>query len=117
MAALRSTLAAIDNAEAVVHTTPLGEGLAIEQTPKGVGAAEADRRSLTEAEVEAIVRAEISDRQVAADEYERRGRTERAGVLRAEIDVLAAYVGAASQESGSGSGSTSGSSTGSGLTT
>ncbi len=92
MAALRSTLAAIENAEAVGHPVRFGEGLAIEQTPVGVGAAEVDRMSLTEVEIEAIVRTEMAEREEAAADYERRGRTEQADRLRREVAVLAAHV-------------------------
>jgi uncharacterized protein len=70
---LRSALAAIDNAEAVDTAKgppgeghPAGEG-EIAGAAIGVGAAEAARRTLTPAETEAIVRAEVDERQTAAD--------------------------------------------------
>jgi uncharacterized protein YqeY len=73
VAALRSTLAAIDNAEAVDATQapPAGEG-EIAGAALGVGAAEVERRTLTAAETEAIVRREVAERETAAQAYERR---------------------------------------------
>ena len=91
LAAVRSTLSAIDNAEAV-SGAPV-RGLAIEQSPVGVGAAEVARRVLTPEDVEEIVRAEIAERETAAGEYERAGRSERAGQLRHEAAVLAGLLG------------------------
>src|SRR5262249_57611548 len=70
VAALRSTLAAIDNAEAVDRAVSADDRLAIEQTPVGVGAAEARRRVLTETDVERIVRAEVAERTAAARDYD-----------------------------------------------
>jgi uncharacterized protein len=91
LAALRSTLSAIDNAEAV-GGAPV-RGLAIERSPVGVGAAEVARRILTPEQVEEIVRVEIAEREAAAGEYERADRSERAGQLRAEAAVLAGFLG------------------------
>jgi len=89
--ALRSALAAIDNAEAVGGTPT--KGMAIEQSPVGVGAAELPRRELTAEQVEEIVRAELAERADAALGYERRGQAERAAQLRDEIAVLAKALG------------------------
>jgi uncharacterized protein YqeY len=85
---LRSTLAAIENAEAVVPA----EGLAIEQSPLGVGAAEAERRILSPDDVTRIVRDEVASRESAADDYDRVGHPERAGQLRDEARFLAAFL-------------------------
>jgi uncharacterized protein len=72
MAVYRTALSAIANAEAV----PSGEAVssgddpragAIESTPLGVGRTEAPRRTLTERDEIAIVRAEISERRAAAE--------------------------------------------------
>jgi hypothetical protein len=60
----------------------------------GLGAAEAERRSLSAAEVEEIVRAEVAERQAAAREYDRAGHAEQAGRLRREADVLMSVIGA-----------------------
>jgi uncharacterized protein len=94
VAALRSALAAIDNAEAVEPgPSPAAAGHAdLAGTVAGLGAAEVERRHLQEAEVERIVQAEVADRRAAADAYERAGQAERAGRLRAEADVLGSHL-------------------------
>ncbi|MFL6056537.1 MAG: GatB/YqeY domain-containing protein [Actinoallomurus sp.] len=92
VAALRSTLAAIDNAEAVDGPASAHGGLAIEQSPVGVGAADVERRVLTEEQVAGIVRAEVAEREAAARDYERAGRPERAERLRSEAAVLSAHL-------------------------
>ena len=95
---LRATLGAIENAEAVPVDAATGAAaggtgsLAIEATPLGVGAAEAARRELTEDDVRAIVRAEVAEREHAADTYDRAGRPEQVERLRAGVEVLAAFV-------------------------
>ncbi len=90
VAALRSALAAIDNAEAVGGTPT--RGMAIEASPVGVGAAELPRRELTAEHVEEIVRAELDERESAVLDYERAGRADRATALRGEIAVLSRYL-------------------------
>jgi uncharacterized protein YqeY len=111
---LRSTLAAIDNAEAVDvaqvppagagHPAareappagagrPAGEGV-IAGAATGVGAAEVERRTLTSAEVAAIVRREVAERQTAAQVYERAGQPPHAERLRAEAALLRSYLDA-----------------------
>ncbi len=92
VAALRSTLAAIDNAEAVDRSPSVDERLGIDRIPRGLGAAEAPRRILTEAQVADIVRAELAEREAAAREYDRAGRPDRAEQLRGEVSVLAAQL-------------------------
>jgi hypothetical protein len=99
--ALRTALAAIDNAEAVAvpapatgapaATAPLVEGV-IAGAAAGVGATEAARRELTEDEVVAIVAAEVAERRAAADEYRTAGQFGRAARLTAEADALAAHL-------------------------
>jgi len=111
--ALRSALAAIDNAEAVdnpdraevaeappgAEAPPAGarppageEAPAFAGTVPGVGAAEAERRRLTPAQAAEIVRAEVADRQAAADAYDRAGQAERADRLRTEARILGSYL-------------------------
>src|SRR5690606_33287853 len=99
VAALRSALAAIDNAESV----------SVEETPRTIdtgaagpraGAAEAPRRELAAAEIVALVRAELTERQAAADEYERLGRPDRVARLRAEAEVLARFLPVEAQPDG-----------------
>jgi uncharacterized protein YqeY len=91
VAALRSALSAIANAEAV----PSANGSRVVGSEHvagavaGLGAGDAARRDLTEPDVAAIVAAEISDRRSAAGEYELLGRSDRSVRLRREADVLA----------------------------
>jgi uncharacterized protein YqeY len=95
VAALRSALAAIDNAEAVEGAPaprPAAGDARIAGTVGGLGAAEVERRSLTGAQMDAIVRAEVAEREAAARAYERAGRHERAERLRAEAGVLSALL-------------------------
>ena len=61
-------------------------------TVAGVGAAEVERRSLSQAQMEEIVRTEIADRESAATGYERAGQLERAERLRAEAKVLLSHL-------------------------
>lgn len=102
-AVLRSTLAAVANAEALpVAEAALGvEGTApgsasaegpIAGAAVGLGATEAARRDLTDEDVRAIVSAERSERLSAATDLESRGATEQAQQLRSEAELLAAYL-------------------------
>lgn len=61
-------------------------------TVAGVGAAEVERRSLSQAQMEAIVRTEIADRETAATGYERVGQLQHAERLRAEAKVLRSHL-------------------------
>ena len=90
-AALRSTLGAIDNAEAVAVEGPAdyGDGGMGEI---GLGVAEVPRRMLTDDDVAAILRSEIAERAAEAVEYDGCGQPERAAQLRAEADVIAALL-------------------------
>lgn len=96
--ALRSALAAIDNAEAVHPEAGGGPGRRpagggpIAGAATGLGATEVDRKVLTEEEVADVVRAEMTERTAAAAEYDRLGRSDRAAELRAEAAVLAAHL-------------------------
>jgi uncharacterized protein YqeY len=110
VAALRSVLAAIENAAAGRPAEfPLAEFPSAEFRPgvgrspiagsvAGLGAAEVDRRELTDAELTEIVRAEVTDRRAAALEYNgmhqagRSGQSDRADRLHQEADVLASYL-------------------------
>lgn len=114
--ALRSALAAIDNAEAFDPDEALPEGVydvlepagwepadpdaddvdaahpGFAGTIAGVGATEVERRSLTPKQVEGIVRAEIETREVAATVLEGVGKHEHAERVRAEMKVLLSHV-------------------------
>ena len=54
----------------------------------GLGAGEAERRRLTEADVAAIIRAEAAEREAAAGDYERNGHLEEAARLRRGTEGL-----------------------------
>jgi uncharacterized protein YqeY len=131
--ALRSALAAIDNAGAVdpaqaspdtAHPAPTasagqpdpasagesdpeatgagegspgpagaaGEGPTVAGSVAGLGATEVERRRLSEAQMEEIIRAEVLERERAAAGYERAGQLELAERLRGEANVLSAYL-------------------------
>ncbi|MBK1786388.1 GatB/YqeY domain-containing protein [Prauserella cavernicola] len=97
VAALRSALAAIDNAEAVPSAaTGAAEGITstehVAGAAAGLGAAEAQRRTLTDADVRAIVEQEVTERLSSAEDYERLGRTDPAERLRAEAAVLTRHL-------------------------
>jgi uncharacterized protein YqeY len=93
---LRSALAALANAEAVdaaeAHQAIVGGHPTIAGSLVGVGAAEMDRRELSAAETEAIVRAEIAERVEAAAEYRRLGHNDRAARLEEEAEVLRRHL-------------------------
>jgi uncharacterized protein len=92
--ALRSAMAALDNAEAV----QLSEGFQPEASQHvaggvaGLGAAEMERRVLDAESQRAIVRAEIESRLTAATTYEQHGQSARAAELRLGADVLLAVL-------------------------
>jgi uncharacterized protein YqeY len=90
-ATLRATLAAIDNAEAVDAGSAARAG-AIEASAVGIGVAEVARRDLTEADVAAIVEAEIAERRHAAQVYETSGHADKADELRAAATTLAGFL-------------------------
>ena len=96
VSALRSAMSAIGNAEAVDPSArPAGTGSAhFAGTVAGVGASEARRRLLTEADADAIVRQEAAEREAAAGEYERGGRAAAAARLREGARALMAVLDA-----------------------
>ena len=95
--ALRSALAAIANAEAVPPEPstgpprPAGDAH-VAGSVAGLGAAEAERRLLTPADVTAIVAAEAAGRRAAAAQYEASGNGDRAARLRHEAAVIESAV-------------------------
>lgn len=78
VAALRSALAAIDNAEAVEPP----------EVDTGGPATEMARRLLTDGQILRIVRSEVSQRLAAAQDYQQAGQLERAERLRTEAQVI-----------------------------
>ncbi|EID55542.1 GatB/YqeY domain-containing protein [Saccharomonospora xinjiangensis] len=100
LAALRSALGAIDNAEAVpIDSAPIDSapvaglgGEHVAGAASGVGATETERRELTDTQLREIVENEVRERTAAADEYERLGRADHAERLRAEAEVLTRHL-------------------------
>ena len=90
--ALRSALAAIDNAQAVDSPAALRSGVVIAGAVTGLGAVDAPRRQLSDGDVAAILRAEVADRRAAASDYERAGQVEAAARLTAEAAGHAAHL-------------------------
>jgi hypothetical protein len=95
IAALRSALGAIDNAEAVDagRASQPGVGHArLAGTVSGLRATEVERRRLGAAEMADILRAEVAERHAAAGGYERAGQRVRAERLRGEAAVLSSCL-------------------------
>jgi hypothetical protein len=108
MSALRSALAAIDNAEAVPASrqrpaAPPSEAAPSEAAPSeaapsetvpiaggiaGLGGAEVARRAVTEEEAAATAAAEAADRRAAARDYRAAGRADRADRLLSEARAI-----------------------------
>lgn len=89
VAALRSALGAIANAEAVEGeaAAPIGES-PIAHAVSGLGAGDVARRELSDADQIAVVRNEIAERETAALGYDRLGRSDEAERLRSEANFL-----------------------------
>jgi uncharacterized protein YqeY len=93
--ALRSALSAIENAEAteVIHDPRVGTGSEhFAGSSSGLGAAEVERRVLSDSDVHALIQAQVDERLHAIEEYERCRRGDLASQLRAEADVLLQYL-------------------------
>ncbi len=95
VSALRGTLSALDNAEAVPLDESAPRAAALEDSPVGAGATEAARRELGEREVVDIVRAEASERLEAAARLTAPAHAARSERLRAEAAVLLRFLDAA----------------------
>jgi uncharacterized protein len=93
VAALKSAVSAIDNAQAVDVPPEAASGGRIAKSRLGVGSAEAPRRRLTRGEVIAVLRREIEEKTAAAGQYERAARVTEAARLRREADVLRPFLG------------------------
>ncbi|MEH3075401.1 MAG: GatB/YqeY domain-containing protein [Quadrisphaera sp.] len=97
VAALRSALAAVANAEA--QPSPDGQGaMGMTSTSEhvagsaiGVGATEVERKRLARDDVLAVLRREVEERRSAAQELRSAGRADRADEVDAEAEVLARY--------------------------
>lgn len=96
ISALRSTLAAIDNAEVphnVTAVAPTGAPGPFAASVAGLGGAEIERRELSESQLNDVLRGEVDERLIAARQYEDSGHDGQAAVLRAEAGVLTALGG------------------------
>ncbi|MBB5791002.1 hypothetical protein [Jiangella mangrovi] len=92
--ALRTTLAAIDNAEAVAPAGPTGKATSehVAGAHVGLGAAEAERLLLTAGDVRAIIEEQVAERRAEADRYDALGRPDAADRLRREAAALDPYL-------------------------
>lgn len=86
VSALRSALSAIDNAE--TPDGPVPSAGALSERAVGAGAAEVARRVLTDAEIRALLTAEVDERRTAAEQLTTNGADDRASTVRAEAAVL-----------------------------
>ena len=87
LAALRSLSARVANAEAVPVDVMPRAG-AVEAAAIGVGAADAERRMLTMADLRALVAAETEEHEEAARHREALGRIDEAADLRRQAQVI-----------------------------
>lgn len=94
IAALRTAVAAIDNAEAVAAPDRPGSAMSehVAGAGAGGGSTEAARRVLSAADLRAIVQEQIAERLDEADRYDRYGEAGAADRLRREADVLKKYL-------------------------
>jgi uncharacterized protein YqeY len=81
---IRCLLAVMDNAGAPDQTAA--------PVPVFGRSGDVPRRSLTQEELQALLRAEVSSRNAAAIEYERGGRNQDAARLRAELVLISRYA-------------------------
>jgi hypothetical protein len=93
MAALRSLIAAIDNAEAVedASPTPPSSSEHVAGALRGLGTADAERRSLNRRDLQRIIETELWERDAQAERFTLLGRIDDATRLRTEADVIARY--------------------------
>ncbi|MGH3164569.1 MAG: hypothetical protein ACRDN0_01585 [Trebonia sp.] len=94
LAALRTAIAAIDNAEAV-PVPDTGEPVTsahIAGARSGPGSAEAARRRLTAGELHDILRGQIAEQTSEADRYDALGQSAAGERLRRQSRTLAAYL-------------------------
>jgi uncharacterized protein len=94
VAALRTAIAAIDNAEAVPapEARQAATGSHIAGARAGLGAAEAARRELDESDQRAILRDQIAGYTAEADRYEALGQPAAAARLRSQAQLLSGYL-------------------------
>ncbi|MGV0814095.1 glutamyl-tRNA amidotransferase [Mycolicibacterium boenickei] len=89
VAAIRSALSAIDNAETpLADQTDTRTGGAIAGAVSGLGSTEMARRVLSDDEVRDLIQAEVDERLTAAGEYIAGGHHSRAADLKSQAAVL-----------------------------
>lgn len=97
VSAIRSLLAALDDAEAVAPpaTAPVSAaaGEHVAGAAVGVGSTEVDRRTLTVTEIELVVAGQVEERQAAAATFDAVDQPDAAQRLRAEALVVQRYLG------------------------
>ena len=94
LAALRTTIAAIDNAEAVPvpDTSRPATSVHIAGSRSGPGSTEAARRQLSASELRDILAGQITEHTREADRYDALGRADAAERLRRQARTLTAYL-------------------------
>jgi uncharacterized protein len=94
VSALRTVIAAIDNAEAVPapDESPATTSGHIAGARAGLGAAEAARRDLTGSQQQAILRDQITGYTAEADRYEALGQPDAGRRLRDQACLLTGYL-------------------------
>jgi uncharacterized protein YqeY len=94
VAALRTAIAAIDNAEAVAapQAAPAAASAHFAGARAGLGAAEAPRRQLAGDELQAILRDQIAEYAREAGRYAGHGQDAAAERLRNQASLLSAYL-------------------------
>jgi hypothetical protein len=93
LAALRTAISAIDNAEAIATTDTQRPVTSpdIAGASSGVGSTEAVRQSLSSGQLRDIVREQITDYAHEADRYDALGQPDAAQRLRHRARILASY--------------------------
>ena len=94
LAALRTAIAAIDNAEAVPvpDTSAPTTNAHIAGSHSGLGAAEAARQQLSASELRDILAGQIAEHTREADRYDALGQADAAERLRRQAHTLTAYL-------------------------
>ncbi len=94
VSALRTAIAAIDNAQAVPASvpSPTTASAHVAGAASGAGSTEAPRRHLGRGEPHDILRAQIAEHAREADRYQMLGREETAERLRRQARTLNAYL-------------------------
>ena len=94
VSALRTAIAALDNAEAVSVTVEPPEATSehVAGAYVGIGRADVPRRVLSLSEVEAVLREQVDEHSAEADRYDAHGHHETAVRLRRMADTLRTYL-------------------------